>query len=219
MKKMRKIFALLIAMVMVLGMATVVFAQTVPAGVDKDTTKATISITNPANGVTYKIAKLFNATVSTAQTEGVSDSIAYTGTIPESLTAYFEYVNGTDGTNGITAVDGLDLSDETVQAALKAWAEANVTAQAVSDGSKPLEFINLDFGYYVITTTQGETLLTVDSTRPNATVVVQNTTPPVNNPKKYAGEEEAEEAEDTDNNVFIGQTVTYTIEFGTASYD
>ena len=73
MKHFKKIMALVIAMVMMVAMAATVFAQTVPADTEKDTTKATISITNPANGVTYKIAKLFDATVSTAQTGGVSD--------------------------------------------------------------------------------------------------------------------------------------------------
>ena len=201
---MKKIFALLIAMVMVLGMSTAVFAQTVPSDATQQTGKAKITISNASKGETYKIAKLFNATVSVMETEGESNSIAYTGDIPESLSAYFTK----DDAGNISAVAGLDLSNTTVQSALKTWAEAHVTAQAVSDGST-LEFLNLDYGYYIITTTQGETLLTVDSTKPNATVIDKNTTPPVNNPTKKAD----------DKNVYIGQTVTYTVTFGTANYD
>ena len=65
MKKMKKIFALLIAMVMVLGMSTSVFAAALPegtAGGDK-----TITIT-PPSGVaadaknTYTVYKVFNFT-------------------------------------------------------------------------------------------------------------------------------------------------------------
>lgn len=174
-----------------------------------DEDNATITISNPANGETYKVAKLFDATVSTTTTDGESTSIAYTGTIPSTLSSYFEYVNGTDGTNGIKATDALVLSDTTVQAALKTWAEANVTNSAVSDGTKPLNFTGLPYGYYIITTTQGEALLTVDSTNPVAKVIDKNTTPPINNPTKTAD----------DDDVFIGQTVTYTISFDTANFD
>ena len=196
---MRKILTILLAAVMVLAMSTAIFAQTVPSDAEKDTTKATITITNAANGETYKIAKLFDASVT--GTEG--GSIAYSGKIPEALAAYFT----ADTAGNISATDALNLSDENVQAALKTWAEANVTAQAVSDGTT-LEFINLDFGYYIITTTQGETLLTVDSTNPNASVIDKNSTIPINNPTKKAD----------DDDVFIGQTVTYTVSFGTANY-
>ncbi len=205
MKKMKKIFALLIAMVMVLGMSTAVFAQTVPLN-PADADNATITITNASKGETYKIAKLFDATVSatTDTTTGESTSIAYTGDIPSTMSSYFTK----DTAGNISATAALDLSDENVQAVLKTWAEANVTAQAVSDGSE-LEFTKLPYGYYIITTTQGETLLTVDSTRPSAEVIDKNTTPPIDNPTKTAD----------DDNVFIGQTVTYTVSFGTANYD
>lgn len=204
MKKMKKIFALLIAMVMVLGMSTAVFAQTVNyTGTDGDGAK--ITITNAANSETYKIAKLFDATVSatTDAETGESTSIAYTGDIPSALAAYFTK----DDAGNISATDALDLSDSEVQSALKTWAEANVTAQAVSDGTE-LEFTGLPYGYYIITTTQGEALLTVDSTKPNASVIDKNTTPPINNATKTAN----------DNDVFIGQSVTYTISFDTANF-
>ena len=204
---MKKVFALVLALVMVLALSATAFAQTVDSGAAGP---ASITISNAANNVTYKVAKLFDATVTGTQ----GGSIAYTGTIPESLQAYFAQ----NPQGNITAVTGLDLSNADVQAALKAWAEAHTTASAVSDGS-PLTFTNLPYGYYIITTTQGEALLTVDSTNPNATVVDKNRTPPVLEPKKYANNEAAQGADDVDNNVKIGDTVTYTVEFGTASYD
>ena len=198
MKNAKKILALLVAMVMVLGMSTAVFAQTVNytgAGADG----AKITITNASNGETYKIAKLFDATV-TGTTNG---SIAYQGTIPAALSSYFT----ADSAGNISATSALDLTSSSVQAALKTWAEANVTSQAVSDGTT-LEFTNLPYGYYIITTTQGQALLTVDSTNPNASVIDKNTTPPISNPTKTAD----------DDDVFIGQTVTYTVSFNTANY-
>lgn len=193
---MKKIFALVLVVVMMMALSVPAFAQTVEGAVENG---GTITITNAANGETYKIAKLFDATV-TGTTDG---SIAYTGNIPEALSAYF----AKDAAGNISATDALDLSDEDVQAALKTWAEANATAQAVSDGST-LEFTKLPYGYYIITTTQGEALLTVDSTNPNASVIDKNTTPPIKDATKTAD----------DNDVFIGQTVTYTVSFNTANY-
>jgi LPXTG-motif cell wall-anchored protein len=201
MKKMKKIFALLIAMVMVLGMSTAVFAQTVDT---EQGGTATITISNASKGETYAVAKLFDATVSkTVKEDGENTSIAYTGSIPDSLSAYFEK----DTAGNISLKDGANISDTAFQDALKTWAASNVTKSAESDGTE-LTFTNLQYGYYVITTTQGNGLISVDSTRPNATVIDKNTTPPVNELSKSASE--------TD--VFIGQTVTYTVSFDTANY-
>ena len=205
MKKMKKLIALLIAMVMVLGMSTVVFAQTegtAAAG------KGNITISNAAKGETYAVYKLFDATNSAAQTDGVSDSIAYTGTIPESLAAYFTADSAGNITATAAAKNGNDLSADAI-AALKAWAATQTaTASVVSDGSE-LTFAGLAYGYYVVTTTQGDTAISVDSTNPNATIIDKNTTPPINNPTKTVD----------DDDVFVGQTVTYTVKFATANYD
>ncbi len=205
MKKMKSFFALLIAMVMVLGMSTSVFAQTVGTAADG---KGNITISNASKGETYAVYKLFDATNSATQTNGESNSIAYTGTIPDSLSAYFT----ADAAGNITATDaaknGDSLSDAAI-AALKAWAATQTaTASVVSDGTE-LTFAGLDYGYYVVTTTQGETAISVDSTKPNATIIDKNTTPPISNPTKTAD----------DKDVFIGQTVTYTVKFGTANFD
>ncbi len=202
---MKKFFALLIAMVMVLGMSTAVFAQTVGTAADG---KGSITISNASKGETYAVYKLFDATNSATQTSGESDSIAYTGTIPESLSAYFTK----DSAGNITATDaaknGDSLSDAAI-AALKAWAATQTaTASVVSDGTE-LTFAGLDYGYYVVTTTQGQNAISVDSTKPNATIIDKNTTPPISNPTKTVD----------DDDVYVGQTVTYTVKFATANYD
>ena len=205
MKNFKRLTTLLLTIAMMLVMTVSTFAQTKAyTGADGDGAKITIS--NAANGETYKIAKLFDATVSVAETDGVSDSIAYQGDIPESLSAYFTK----DTAGNISATAALVLSDDDVQDALKTWAEANVTDQAVSDGTV-LEFTGLPYGYYIITTTQGETLLTVNSTKPNATVIDKNTTDTVGGLKK--------ETDEGSQVVSIGDTVTYTVSFTTANYD
>ena len=201
MKNMKKVMALVLIAVMVFALSATALAQDVALS-PADADNATITITNAAKGVTYKVSKLFDATV----TGAAGGSIAYQGDIPAALSAYF---TKDAATGAITATAALDLTNSEVQAAFKSWAEANVTNQAVSDGSA-LNFTGLPYGYYIITTTQGEALLTVDSTNPNATVIDKNSTPPISNLTKNAANE--------DENVSIGDTITYTVSFGTANY-
>ncbi len=97
-----------------------------------------------------------------------------------------------------------------MQTAFKTWAAENVTKSAVSDGSV-LSFTGLPYGYYVITTTQGQTAITVASTNPSATVIDKNKTPPVTNLEK--------KTDDGDKVVSIGDEITYTVTFNTSNYD
>lgn len=182
MKNFKKILALIIACMMTIGMmSTMAWAQTVeldPADADN----ATITISNAANGETYTIVKLFDATI----TNPAGTSIAYQGTIPTALASYFVK----DATTGeITATAAAkkangELSDA-AQTALKTWATAEAAKNpfdttvlsGVADGSA-LVFSALPYGYYVVLTTQGTGSVTVTSTNPNASVVDKNTTEP-----------------------------------------
>lgn len=197
MKHTKKLVSLLLALVMVFALAITAFAQTVDS--EKDGS-ASITIENASKGETYKVVKLFDASV-TGKEDG---SIVYTGTIPESLEAYFETVNGyIQAKDAAKTTDG-SLSAEAVTA-LMTWAGTQTAdATAVADGSA-LVFTNLPYGYYVVTTTQG-TAITVDSTNPNATVYDKNTTEPGI----------TKTVDDAD--VYIGQTVTYTATATTANY-
>lgn len=192
MKTTRKLLAMVLAVIMVMSLATTAFAaQTVDSGKGGS---ASITIANASKGETYKVVKLFDASVTGAE----DGSIVYTGTIPSKLSNYFETVNG-------YVQFKADANEEAAFAAMKTWAEGQeATASAVSDGSA-LTFTNLPYGYYVITTTQGAAI-TVDSTNPNATVYDKNTKEP----------SITKTANDTD--VDIGQTVPYTLEAMTANY-
>ena len=104
MKHARKLASLLLALVMVFALAVTAFAQDVPVADGA----GSITISNAAKGETYAIYKLFDATVSADHT-----SIAYTGTIPESLKPYFtadanDYISATDlAKTGENMSDGL----------------------------------------------------------------------------------------------------------------
>ena len=197
MKCTRKLASLLLALVMVFALATTAFAQdvTVTGGT------GSITISNAAKGETYTIYKLFDATVNAD-----GSSIAYTGTIPESLNTYFTadengYISATSA-----AKDGENMS-EGLKTALKTWtAAATATATATSDGSA-LNFKELAYGYYVVTTTQGDQVISVDSTMPNVTIVDKNSSTPKDLSKTASS-----------NDVSIGDTVTYTVSFKTSNY-
>lgn len=197
MKHASKLTSLLLALVMVFALATTAFAQdiTVTGGT------GSITISNAAKGETYTIYKLFDATVNED-----GSSIAYTGEIPESLQTYFTadangYISATaDAKNGENMSDGL-------KTALKAWtATAKKTAFAESDGSA-LNFKELPYGYYVVTTTQGDLVISVDSTMPDVIIVDKNSSTPKDLSKTASSKD-----------VSIGDTVTYTVSFKTSNY-
>ena len=198
MKHARKLASLLLALVMVFALATTAFAQEVPG---TDGKEGSITISNAAKGETYTIYKLFDATVNAD-----GSSIAYTGEIPASLSTYFTadvngYISATP-----EAKDGENMS-EGLKTALKAWtADATVTATATSDGSA-LTFKGLALGYYVVTTSQGEQLISVDSTMKDVTIVDKNSSTPKDLTKTASKDD-----------VFIGDTVTYTVRFKTSNY-
>ena len=198
MKHARKLASLLLALVMVFALATTAFAQDVTL----TNGEGSITISNAAKGETYAIYKLFSATVSED-----GKSIAYTGEIPPSLSDYFAadengYISAKDA-----AKSGENMSDG-LKTALKTWTTTvTATSTAVSDGSA-LNFTGLAYGYYVVTTSQGKQLISVDSTMPNATIVDKNSSTPSNLTKTASSHD-----------VSIGDTVTYTVSFKTSNYD
>ena len=200
MKCTRKLASLLLALVMVFALAVTAFAQDV-AGTDGT---GSITISNAAKGETYTIYKLFNATV---HEDEDGNSIAYTGTVPESLNTYFTadengYISATPA-----AKQGENMSDG-LKTALKDWTKtATETASAESDGSA-LNFNGLAYGYYVVTTTQGNSVISVDSTMPRVTIFDKNSSKPTELSKTAS-----------EHNVSIGDTVTYTVRFKTSNYD
>ena len=207
MKKFRKLLSLVLAMVMVLAMAAPSFAQTVPGG--DENPGATITIKNALKDETYEIYKLFDAKVT--GTDGGSIAYTSTGDIPTELASYF--TKDTAGNIKPTAAAGTsDNMSEGLYNALKTWAStATPTATAKSDGSV-LEFTNLEYGYYVVKTAQGEAPITVTSTNPNASIWDKSSTMPT------PGEGGLKKVGEGEDNVYIGQTVTYTVTFNTTNF-
>ncbi|SFQ32666.1 LPXTG-motif cell wall anchor domain-containing protein [Butyrivibrio proteoclasticus] len=200
MKGLKKLLTGILAATMIMGASITAFAQDVSVA----SGNASITISNAAKGETYAIHKLFSATVT--GTEG--GSIAYTGDIPDSLSDYFTK----DAYGNISATEAAyknetELSADAVKA-IKEWAETDTAVYTVVSDGSTLKFNNLDYGYYVVETSQGDQAITVNSTNPNATLVDKNSSTPNLLEKKV-----------DDDNVYIGQTVNYTVEFETSNYD
>ena len=163
---MRKIFALLIAMVMVLGMSTMVFAAgtgsitiTPPDGVDTTQT------------ITYKIYKVFDA-------DGNGSAISYK-LVSGKTTAPAGFTVDTAGNVTYAGTAGAtELTQADIDAIAAYVANDDPVATVTSTGGAAAVAENLPNGYYYITTTTG-TVVTIDSTNPSAQVEDKNIVPGV----------------------------------------
>ncbi len=202
MKNLKKIMAAVLAVMMVGAMSMMaVFAQTATySGTDKS--NGSITILNAAKGETYTVYKLFEARLGSGTGSGTP--ISYYGDIPSGLTDYFEYIDS--GTKNVKYKGSGTEMPTAMRDAIQTWAEgADSLISAVSDGSA-LKFAELPYGYYVVTTTQGKQVISVDSTQPDVEIYDKNSKTPT--------------ADKTVENKSynIGDRINYTAVFNTANY-
>lgn len=193
MKHMKKVITLLLAAMMVLAMSMTVFAAA-PDTVPTPGT-GTITVNNAARGETYTAIKVLDAKV------GANGAIVYPGPVPEGLEDCFQM-----SSDGVNLEKKAGLSDDNLFAKLKTWA-AGKSGTEIRATSETVVFENLDFGYYVITSTQGGgAAISVTSTKPDGVVNEKNVTTP--EPQKTV-----------DGVAYsIGDTITYTVTFNGANY-
>ena len=171
MKNMKKIIALLLATVMVMAMGISVFAAgtgsitiTPPDDVDTDAT------------ITYKVYKVFDA-------DGNGTAISYK-LVSGKTTAPAGFTVDTAGNVTYSGTGTDELTQADIDAIAAYVTDADLVATVTSTGGAAAVAENLPNGYYYITTTTG-TVVTVDSTNPNAQVNDKNIVPGVD--KKITG--------------------------------
>ena len=212
MKKMKKILALLIAMVMALAMSVTAFA-------------ATIEVKGVIEGETYTAYKILNYTanadktavsyyLTAAQYDANADGTAKDGGLGDILQdAGFTFTKSADGTqyfvSNANALKTSGVSDVAVALAkdTRLPEKALDTKTATGSADKKAEFEGLTAGYYFVTSSAGS-LCALHDDADIATVVEKNT---VTTPDKKQGLEDGTYADDQ-LDVNIGDTVYYDAE-------
>ena len=194
MKKMKKLFAMLIAMVMVFAMSATALA-------------AEIAVKSVIDGEEYTAYKILNYTNSGDAYSYYLTADEYTAIGSALETAGFHFTASADGTQYV--VDNAETVD--VAAAAESLASANLgnalgkfTATGASGSAT---FTGLTKGYYFVTTTAGS-LCALHSDVDIATAVEKNT---ITTPDKKQGAEAGTYA-DAQLDVNIGDTVYYDAE-------
>lgn len=222
MKNFKKLFALLITLVMVLGMSTNVFAASITI-----TRDSSYNGTEEESGRTYKYYKVFSASYSSNLDQGFEGghddgepntdqedgNVSYTATatvagmLNHTGNRWFDVQEISGSTNkSVTWKDGVEANAENVQAAA-AWLIENGAYEA---GPTPMEFENgnwesgeIDPGYYVVVGDTGKNLIAVTS---DIEILEKNTYPPQD---KTQADEDNPTQRDTDVDVAIGDVITY----------
>ena len=185
MKKFRKLFAVLTASALVGAMSFTTMAATITSN---DTFigsgSASIKVNLPAlpEGSTatniYKVYRVFDATSSA---DGKNISYKLNANHDTAPTGFSVDKAGNVTYNGT----GTALSQDDINAIKSYVLDADLVATVETDATdKDFTLSNLPYGYYYISTTTG-TLVTVDSTNPNATVKDKNEVPTLD--KKITG--------------------------------
>jgi len=224
MKTARKLFAMLMALSMILALAV-----TANAAGNYDATKndASITVSNAKANQTYTIYKLFDASVDPDRTDGAT-GINYTlmaGKTLENNTWFRVDERGNVLSTGVAISDvaedgsGATAAGAANRDAFRAWAESygveGETITAREDA--PITFANLTYGYYYITTSSGS-LVTVDSVKPDETVIDKNPAPGldknITNVKSHEADAVADAIYDEGKSATaqMGDTITYTVE-------
>ena len=199
MKLSRKILSLVLALVMVMGLAATAFAE----GAEETTTKpGSITITNALNGETYNAYQILYLESYNAEKKiyAYKANSAWEGWLKEESQkkyvsindqGYVTWVEGADVADFAKAAKG-QLSDKT--------ADGHVTPTA--DGSATIS--NLELGYYLVDSTVGA-LCELNTTKPSVEITDKNLTPTIE--KKI--QEDSNESWGDVNDADIGQTVNF----------
>lgn len=201
---MKKFFAVLMALVLVLSMGTVALAA------DSTTPTGTITINNAVSGESYTIYKMFKyepLAGDTTKGRYIAEDAKWTAFVNGDASAYLAFDEDAGTIKWVGTLDDKGNPDaEAVSALAKAavaYAKANDIAGTTKEAnSTTVEFAGLGLGYYAVDTSLG-TICALTTTKTAATVEEKNGQPTVE--KKILEDGKPVDA----NNVAIGDTVNY----------
>ena len=225
MRFMKRIAAIMLSVVMVLGMSSAVSATTTSANSGTSaTTKGKITITNAIPGQTYTIYKILDLESYNATTSSYAYKVApgWENFVDASGagSAYLEK----DATSGyVTWKTDVSTTDDTVIATFTKGALAyakettnSVTAITKEAATTTVEFDDLDLGYYLVESSTGA-LCSLTTTNNQVSIREKNGVPSVEKQVKIAADTYADS-----NTANIGATVefktTITAQAGAVNY-
>ena len=222
MKIIKKIAAIMLSVMMVLGMCSVVGAEGTEtiSGNGTSGTTGSITINKAAPEETYKIYRILNLESYNEATKNYAYKLR-TDKVQGSEKSWSEFINSPEIKNVYVTLDGdyvtwKDTADAAQFAKLalnyakdnktKIVADTTATAPKAASGAttSTVTFTDLQLGYYLVETSVG-TVLALDTTKPNATIEEKNGVPSVE--KKV--QEDSTSKWESSNTADIGQTVNF----------
>lgn len=213
MKRMKKLFALLLAVVMMMGLGVTASAASLGTG------EGNIEITNATVGESYTIYKIFDTLESG---KGATATEAQKTFYESQANNPFKFTSNGTGKYIVSVADGKTPQDVIsflqgfVTKAEDGTIQVNEGFSNVVEESDAKEaitttviFDRIPFGYYLVKSSLGA-VVTVNSTNPDVSVIDKN---------QDGGSSFTKTVDSTDEVVEIGEEFTYTLTFDATNYD
>ena len=179
-----------------------------------------ITIANTTKGETYKLYKVFDATL-TRTDDNVFISYTYNGKLPDDNLYFQQDASGNISIlpAGAESTDGKYLSQGAIE--FLGTIKGNPIQEVIAE-TNSITFPNLPYGYYYIESSLKGKAVSVDSTTPYAVIIDKNQVPSWDDPEgkvelgKYIVLADGKKV--TENSVGFGDTVKFEISFNATDY-